>query len=601
MAVPSGPDVSVEPIIEFGRLSRAVLAADVVAYTRLMETNELQIHRRFRRLRVETIDPCILYMRGEIVKNTGDGFIAIFESPLDALKAAAELQREIRSREADHPPELQISFRMGIHWDPVIVDLNDVYGSGVNIAARLQTAAPAGGIVLSSAMLDQIGDQNEYAFDDLGELRFKNLTRPIAAFSVRLPGVDRSAAVGFASKGSKRARLPSIGVLPFANLSQNNDDNYFAEGFVDDIIATLSNLRDLLVVSRGSTVNFVRRSLDPSLASEKLGVRYVLNGKVRRTGNSIRVSVELTDLAAGSVIWAEKYDSKIDDIFVVQDEIASAIVERVATHVRRAEVRRAMRKRPQSLNAYDHLLRALELLYKLDFSSFSRARTLLERAREDDNTYAAPFAFSAHWHLFNIAEGWSSDPAVEIAEVMHLSDLALERDPSNALALALKGHATSMFFRDYDAALDCFDRALTISPNNAWAWMFSSATYGFIGDALSGIERAERAIRLSPLDQQAFVSYARLAQNHYLNEGYEDALRWSRKALSLNPRFGNAIRIAAASLLALGRDEQATQMVTQHSKVLPQFKVSQYAARCPFKEPQRSLYLQRLRSAGIPD
>ncbi|MET4455464.1 adenylate/guanylate cyclase domain-containing protein [Bradyrhizobium sp. RT3b] len=599
--MPSGPDVSVEPILEFGRLSRALLAADVVAYTRLMETDELQTHRRFRRLRVELIDPCILCTRGEIVKNTGDGFLATFESPLDALNSAAELQREIMLREAEHPPELRISFRMGIHWDPVIVDLNDVYGSGVNIAARLQTAAPAGGIVLSSTMLDQIGAQSEYAFDDLGELRFKNLTRPITAFSVRLPGIDRSAALGFAAKASKRARLPSIGVLPFANLSQNSEDNYFAEGFVDDIIATLSNLRDLLVVSRGSTVNFVRRSMDVSLASEKLGVRYVLSGKLRRARDSIRLSVELTDLAAGSVIWAEKYDPKIEDIFVVQDEIASAIVERVATHIRRTEVKRAMRKRPQSLNAYDHLLRALELLYKLDFSSFSRARTLLERAREDDNSYAAPFAFSAHWHLFNIAEGWSADPTAEIAEVMRLSDHALERDPSNALALALKGHATSMFFRDYDVALDCFDRALSISPNNAWAWMFSSATYGFIGDAVAGIKRAERAIRLSPLDQQAFVNYARLAQNHYLNGGYEDAVRWSRKALSLNPRFGNAIRIGAASLTALGRDEEAMQMVTQHGRVLPQFRVSQYAARCPFREPQRSLYLQRLRSAGIRD
>ena len=248
-------------------------------------------------------------------------------------------------------------------------------------------------------------------------------------------------------------------------------------------------------------------------------------------------------MATSSVIWAEKYDANIEDIFGVQDEIALSIVARVASHVRRAEVKRAMRKRPQSLNAYDHLLRSLELLYKLDFASFSRARTLLEKAREDDNNYAAPFAFSAHWHMFNIAEGWSADPDAEIAEIMRLSDCAIERDPSNALALALKGHATSMFFHDYEAALDCFDRALSISPNNSWAWMFSSATYGFIGDARSGIERAERAIRLSPLDQQIFVSYSRLAQNHYLNDGYEDAIRWSRKALSLNPRFGNAIRV----------------------------------------------------------
>lgn len=599
--MPSSPDNSVEATSEFGRISRAVLAADVVGYTRLMEADELQIHRRYRRLRVEVIDPCILSARGDIVKNTGDGFLATFESPVDALNSAAELQREIMLREASQPPERRIAFRIGIHWDPVIFDLNDVYGSGVNIAARLQTAAPAGGIVLSSAILEQIGDVGDYEIDDLGELRLKNLTRGVAAFSVRLPGVDPSAAVGFSGKGSKPAKLPSVAVLPFVNLSQDSDDNYFAEGFVDDIIATLSNLRDLLVVSRGSTISFARRSLDPLMASEKLGVRYLLSGKVRRLGNDIRLSVELADLATNSVIWAEKYDSKIEDIFIVQDEIALAIVARVATHVQRAEVTRAMRKRPQNLNAYDHLLRSLELLYKLEFASFSRARTLLERAREEDNTYAAPFAFSAHWHMFNIAEGWSVDPDAEIGEVMRLSEAALERDPSNALALALKGHATSLFYRDYEAALDCFDRALSISPNNSWAWMFSSATYGFIGDAQSGIKRAERAIRLSPIDQQAFVSYARLAQNHYLNGTYDDAVRWSRKAISLNPRFGNAVRVGAASLIALGHQAEALLMSKAHARVLPQFRVSQYAPRCPFKEPQRSLYLQRLKAAGIPD
>jgi adenylate cyclase len=276
------------------------------------------------------------------------------------------------------------------------------------------------------------------------------------------------------------------------------------------------------------------------------------------------------------------------------------IVGRISTYVRRAEVKRAMRKRPQNLNSYDYLLRALELLYKLDFASFSRARTLLERAREEDDSYAAPHAFSARWHMLNIAEGWSTDPDAEIAEVIRLSNCAIDRDPSNALALSLQGHARSVFYFDYETALDCFDRALAASPNNPWAWMFSSATYGFIGDALSGIERAERAIRLSPLDQQAFASFSRLAQNHYLNGTYEEAIRWSRKALSHNPRYGNAIRVAVASLVAVNRHDEASQMATHHRLILPQFTVSQYAPRCPFKAPQASLYVQRLEAAGIP-
>ncbi|HAR25123.1 MAG TPA: adenylate/guanylate cyclase domain-containing protein, partial [Bradyrhizobium sp.] len=188
----------------------------------------------------------------------------------------------------------------------------------------------------------------------------------------------------------------------------------------------------------------------------------------------------------------------------------------------------------------------------------------------------------------------------EIAEIIRLSNCAIERDPSDALALSLQGHARSAFHFDYDTALDCFDRALAASPNNPWAWMFSSATYGFIGQATSGIERAERAIRLSPLDQQAFTSYSRLGQNHYLNGTYEEAIRWSRKALSLNPRYGNAIRIAAASLVAVGRHEDATLLATHHRSVLPHFTVSDYAPRCPFKAEQASLYVQRLEAAGLP-
>jgi adenylate cyclase len=594
-------DLAAPAIAHFERVYRAVLAADVVGYTRLMEAAELETHQRYRTLRVEISDPTIVSHRGGIVKNTGDGFLAVFESPLDAVRCAAEMQQEISVRERQRPPERRIAFRMGIHWEPVIFDLDDVYGSGVNIAARLQTAAPAGGIVVSSAVLDSLNGVKEYELDSLGDLRLKNLTRAVTAFSLRLPGVDRGAAVGFRGSPSKPTKLPSIAVLPFVSLSDDAEDSYFAEGFVDDIIATLGNIRDLLVVSRGSTMMIDRRAIDPGkVAGERLGVRYLLSGKIRRVGGRIRLSVELGDLSTASVVWAEKYDADIEQIFSLQDEIALMIVGRISTHVRRAEVKRAMRKRPQNLNSYDYLLRALELLYKLDFASFSRARTLLERAREEDDSYAAPHAFSARWHMLNIAEGWSTDPDAEIAEVIRLSNCAIDRDPSNALALSLQGHARSVFYFDYDAALDCFDRALAASPNNPWAWMFSSATYGFIGDAKSGIERAERAIRLSPLDQQAFASFSRLAQNHYLNGTYEEAIRWSRKALSLNPRYGNAIRVAAASLVAVSRHDEASQMATHHRLILPKFTVSQYAPRCPFKAPQASLYVQQLEAAGIP-
>jgi adenylate cyclase len=577
-----------------------VLVADVVGYTRLMEAAELETHARYRGLRVGVADPTIISHRGEIVKNTGDGFVAVFESPLDALRCSVQLQREASAHEARQAPERRIIFRIGIHWEPVIFDLDDVYGGGINIAVRLQTVAPAGGIVVSSALLGHAGDLKEFELDDLGELRLKNLSRPVHAFSLRLQGVDRSAALGLPGKPSGWARLPSIAVLPFTNRTPGLDDSYFAEGFVEDIIVTLSNIPELLAVSRGSTIAFRRRVIDPEQVSEKLGVRYFLSGSVRKSRSRIRLSVELIDVTTASVIWAEKYEAGIEEVFALQDDIAINIVKKITTHVRRMEVKRALRKAPQNLNSYDYLLQALDLLYKFDFANFSRARTLLEKARDEDDAYAAPYAFLAHWHTFNIGQGWSSDVDADAAEVIRLCRHAVERDPSNSLALATQGHITSMFYRDYDIALDLFDRALAISPSNSWAWVLSGGTYGFIGQGASGIARAERAIRLSPIDQQAFFNLCVLGQSHYLNGTYDDAVRWSQKAWNMNPRFGNAGRVLAASLVAAGRVEEAHRVSERHSQILPRFKVSDYARRCPFKEPQASLYVERLKAAGLP-
>jgi adenylate cyclase len=600
VAVESDAVPLVETLPKFERRFRAVLVADVVGYTRLMEAAELETHTRYRTLRVGVVDPTIIFHRGEIVKNTGDGFVAVFESPADALRCAMQLQQEIAAQEREHSPERRITFRVGIHWEPVIFDLNDVYGGGVNIAVRLQSSAPAGGVVVSSALLEQTGNLEEFKLDDLGELRLKNLSRSVHAFSLRLPGVERSADHGVLGNPSKWARLPSIAVLPFSNLSPDPSDGYFAEGIVEDIIVTLSNIPELLVVARGSTIAFRRRAIDPVKVGEKLGVRYFLSGRVQRSGNRVRLSVELVDVATASVMWAENYDTGLEEVFGVQDEIAINIVGKIANHVRRTEVKRAMRKPPQNMNAYDCLLRALDLLHRFDFASFSQAKTLLEQAREEDDTYAAPYAFSAYWHNFNIHEGWSSDFNADAAEMIRLSNCAVERDPSNALALAILGHGKSLLLRDYDAALDLFDRALAVSPSNSWAWMFSSGTYGFVGDAPSGIARAERAIRLSPLDQQAFFNLCLLGQNHYLNGTFEDAIRWSRKALNLNPRFGNAARVLAASLIALDRVDEARKIAQHHKQILPRFTVTDYARRCPFKEPQASLYVERLKSTGMP-
>lgn len=594
------PHLVDDPLLEFERRSRAVLAADVVGYTRLMEAAESDTHRRFRLLRVGVIDPAIIAHRGEIVRNTGDGFVAVFETPVDSIRCALELQHEVRNREAQNPPERRIEFRMGVHWDPVIFDLDDVYGHGVNTAVRLQQAAPAGGIVVSSALREALGEASNFDIEDLGELRLKNLSRPVRAFLLLASGVDRSVTRDIFGRATGRAILPSIAILPFGSLTAEPNDSYFAEGFIEDIISSLSNLQDLLVVSRGSTMAFRRRAIDPLEVGEKLGVQYFVSGRVRRAGPKVRLWIELVDVATGAILWTEKYDFGINKIFELQDEIAIKIVGQIATQVRQTEIKRVLRKPPQNLNAYDYFLRALDMLYRLDLSNFTQARTFLEQARNEDDTYAAPFAFSALWQMFNIAEGWSSDVAADAQETIRLSNCAIDRDPFNGLAFALQGHARGMLFRDYDVAIYYVDRATTISPGNSWAWTFSSGPYGFVGRTKEAVARAEHAIRLSPIDSQAFFKLSLLGQNHYLNGTFEEAIRWSRKALNLNPRFGNAARVLAASLVAVGRVQEAQRVAEHHRQILPGFRVADYARRCPFKQPAAGLYVHRLQEAGIP-
>jgi adenylate cyclase len=566
-----------------------------------MEAAELETHSRYRNIRVGVIDPTIVTYRGDLVKNTGDGFVAVFESPHDAVRCASELQAEITNHEVGQPPERRISFRMGVHWDPVLFDLNDVYGHGVNTAARLQSIAPAGGIVVSSALLGAVGEgMRRLEHKDLGPVHLKNFSRPVHAFSLKMPGAAPAHIASPPPGTSKKlAKPPSVAILPLINLS-DPEHNYLGAGMIEDIIISLSNIPELLVVARGSTLAFRQREIDPVQIGQRLGVQYLLGGSIRRSGGRMRLAVELVDIKTGLVIWAEKYDLAFHEVFDVQDEISVVIVNKIAAHVRRAQIKRALRKKPTNLTAYDHLLQALDLLYRLDFSSFSHAKALLEKAREEDDSYAPPFAFSAHWHMINIAEGWSTDTVADTDQVMRLTTAAIERDPSNALALALQGHGKGMFFRDYDAAIELVDRAVSVSPSSSWAWVFSSGPYGFIGDTEAAISRAERAIRLSPLDQYSFFNLCLLGQNHYLNGTFEEAIRWSRKAMEFNPRFGNAVRILAASLVAVGQEAGARQIAEHHKNILPRFTISDYARRCPFREPQASLYVDRLAAAGLP-
>jgi adenylate cyclase len=584
---------------QFTRQTLAILAADVVGYARLTEVAEDETHARLRSLRVQFIDPCVVSYRGRIVKNTGDGFLAVFDSGVDAVHCAIELQHDIFECERTEAQDRKIAFRMGLNVARAIVEPEDVYGMGVNVAARLEQCAPAGGVVVSSELLELVGSRVDVSTDDLGLLRLKNMSRPVRAYSLLVPGVERVTA-GPRTRAVRRARVPSVAVLPFHNAG-GGDDGYFGDGIVDDIIVALQSIRGLLVIARTSTLAFRDPSIDVRKVGQELGVRYVLSGSVRRTDKQLRIVVELADVEAGSVIWADRYDGDISDLFDFQARIATRIVWSVAPHVREAELKRAMRKPPESMNAYDLVMQAIDLMYRMNFADFTQAGSLLQEAIVADQNYATAYAYAALWHVHNVAQGWTGDSSPDRTEAARLAAAAVERDPMDGFALALLAHTKSFLFRDYAAACDLFERALSASPNNAMAWSLSSAVYSYLGKGEAAVERAQQGLRLSPVDTQAFFYLMILGVAHYVNGTYDEAVIWLQKSLAMNPRLCASLRVLIVSFVAMGRIAEARNSAGALLQIQPRFRVLDYAALCPYRDDIRSEFLARLLQAGLPE
>jgi len=577
----------------------AVLCADVADYSRMMDTAEEDTHRHLMRLWSTVIEPLVASNNGRIVKNTGDGFLASFDSGQDAVRCALSLQETLAQAQAPEAAEARILFRIGATIDSVIVEEHDIFGNAVNTAARLQQVAAPGGIVISRALLSQVQGVIDLVADDLGHLRLKNLHSPTHAFAIRSSGFEHLPV--FARPYHKRTRLPSVAVLPFRTLNSAGATDYFAQGMIEDIIGALASLRDVMVISRGSTLDYTGDE-PPAAVGKKLGVRYVLTGTIRRAAEQVRITTTLTDVRHGAVLWADHVDGALTSIFDIQDRVATKIVGTIAPHVREAELARAVRKRPENMDAYDLLLQGIDLLYSMNLNQFLRARRFLASAIEADARYPAAHAYASLWHVFNIGQGWSEHPEADAQQAWQLASSGVALDPSNSLALALCGHIKSYLFHDYVAATSFFDRAINCSPNHAWAWTLSSGTYAYMGRAKEAIERATFGLALSPADQHAFYYLSFLGLAHYADESYEQAVEWDRRALGQNPHFRAGLRVLAASLVALGRRSEAQEIARALIREQPSFRVSVYAPQCPWQNAQtRETFLRRLVEAGLPE
>ncbi len=397
------------------------------------------------------------------------------------------------------------------------------------------------------------------------------------------------------------AVIPTVAVLPFRAIDVDPVPGYFANGLVEEIVSMLAGLRELTVLSRGSTLKFRDREIDPGEAGRELGARYIVSGAVRRSAGQMRVIAELTEVETGAVLWSRSYNAAESLLFDAQDHIVARIVDTAAPRVREAELRRVRSRRPDDMDAYHLVLRARELLYRLERNSFETAGALLLRAIALDPDYPSAHVLAAEWHTLRIGQGWSPDPAADVRAADSYAIAAILRDGANARALALHGHSRSFLLRDYDTALLLFDQALEAAPNDAVAWGWSSPTHSFIGDGAAAIARAEKALKLSPSDPLGFRYQHFLCLGHYAAGNLEEAVHWGTRAARAQPRYTANLRYTAAALAGLGRVAQAREIGRRVLAEEPDFRVGPLIARHPFRDPARRARIgEQLLAAGLP-
>jgi adenylate cyclase len=577
----------------YGNRRLVVIAVfDVVGFSRVVEADEDVALAAWRALRRE-VDPMLARGGGRIFKSLGDGLLVEFTDPISATRTALQVQAATAALAL--PGGLKLTMRCAIHMGDVVVDGDDLLGDGINIASRLQEHAPAGGVLVSAAVLDLIGGRIDAPVEDLGVLRLRNISRPVQAYLVG-PG-KRPASVPAIESFNRRR--PSIAVLPF---SEQADDTLFSDGLAEDMISALSCLPELFVISRSSVLRYRGVTADPRHVRRELGVRYVLSGAVRRSGNRVRVSAELADCETGATLWSDRFTGEAADLFELQDEMSAKVVATITPQVEEAELRRVLRKRPESLDAYEYVLRGLDLFYRFDDDQFEKALPFFERAIELDPSYATAHALAADWHSVRIGQGRSADSIRDFAEVERLSKVALTLDRFDPRALSLSAHVRAFSFREFDRALELFDRALTANPSSSVAWLRSSPTFSYMGEAREARRRADIGLRLSPHDAHVFYAYSIVSLSAYAAGDYEEAAQWARKSAALNPRFTANQRFLTASLAALGSMEEARQAASDLLRVDPGFSVANFARNHAFQDPaRRQLFGEHLKLAGLPD
>jgi len=567
----------------------AILAADVAGYSRLMGADEEGTLERLKALRRGLLDPTIAEHRGRIVKTTGDGLLVEFASVVDAVRCAVAVQQAMPERNTGFGTDNRIELRIGINLGDVIVEGDDLYGDGVNIAARIEALADAGGVFVSNTVHDHVRDRLPFVFEDLGEQQVKNIARPVRVYRVREVAAKSPTAAPALALPDK----PSIAVLPFANMSGDPEQEYFVDGMVEEIITALSRIRWLFVIARTSSFSYKGQAVDVKQVGRELGVRYVLEGSVRKASGRVRITGQLIEAATGAHLWADRFDGSLEDVFELQDRVALSVAGVIEPALQAAEMRRSAARPTIDLTAYDLYLRALAVFFPSTKERIFEALGLLEQAIAIDRNHGTALSWASICHMRLVQDGWA-DAEKTRPKAIDLARQALQAG-QNAPGTVVNAAAPLAYFgEDIGAMIGLVDRALALNPSFARGWLVSGVLRLWAGQPDIAIEHVETALRLSPREPVGHPLFA-IGQAYFFKRAFEEAVEKLLLAIQDNPGTAVLYRFLAACYAHMGRLEEARATVARLRAITPLVVPSDLPLR---KREDRELFLSGLRLAA---
>jgi TolB-like protein len=573
----------------------AILAADIAGYSRLMGLNEAGTAKALREHRA-AIDPILAGHGGRVFKTMGDGVLVEFPSIVAAVESALAVQKLMAERNADVPEDRRMLFRIGINVGDVLIEGDDILGDGVNVAARLEGVAEPGGICISDDSYRQVRGKLDVAFEDAGEQQLKNIARPVRVYRVQFDAAPKS------QQTLPLPSKPSIAVLPFANMSGDPEQEYFVDGIVEDITTALSQFRQLFVIARSSSFTYKSRAINIKQVARELGVRYVLEGSVRKAAGRVRITAQLIDTTTEAHLWANRFDGALEDVFDLQDQVTSSVVGAIGPKLEQVEIERAKRKPTESLDAYDYYLRGMDSLYQWTREGMNDALALFHKATEIDPDFAAAYGMAAYCYVQRQSYGWFTDWAQEVAESGRLARRAAELGKEDAIALSRAAHVIASVVGDVESGAALIDEALALNPNLCVGWYVAGWIKTFLGEPEVAIEHLARALRLSPFDPLIYRVHAGIAYAHFFAGRHEEASAWAERAVRANPDYLTGLRGAAVSHAMAGRLDRARKLLAHMRELAPALRVSKLPDLLPFRRPADFAKWERaLRMAGLPE